>query len=330
MKQVKVKIMTMVLVTILVALILQVNVFAAETEIQVVKMENEDYIIYVKDLANTEFKFAIANKENAEEGDLNYIKSTSDGEGNQVALIEKTKIAENENYYIYIMEKDKEVSKVNKVDFSQAFDTNKMKEVETTTNRIKTELLTDLEKRNEEVNGIKYTETVGGLKIVDEDTAEYFYERTKLPKEKYSELRELADKLNKEYEEKEMYSKIEFAKEFYTLYHELIDQAQWTEVENNEIKQPIEAQKDEQYIVFIKKEAQNGAITYDAKFMTSYREDEEEKIPGRIETKVTQETTKLPITGDSIALFVILAVVVIALILIFVRMKKLQDKERKQ
>lgn len=329
MKQLKVKVMAMVLAMILVALIVPVNVFAAETEMQVVKMENEDYIIYVKDLANTEFKFAITKEKNAVEGDLNYIKSKPDEEGNQVALIEKAKVEEGGDYYIYI-KKDTETPKMNQVDFSQAFDTTKMKEVETTTNRIKTELLTNLEKRNEEVNGIKYTETVGGLKIVDEDTAEYFYERTKLPKEKYSELRELAEKLNKEYKEKEMYSKIEFAKEFYTLYHELIDQAQWTEVENNEIKQPIEAQKDEQYIVFIKKEAQNGEITYDAKFMTSYREDEEEKIPGRIETKVTQETTKLPITGDSIALFVILAVVVIALILIFVRMKKLQDKERKQ
>jgi len=38
---------------------------------------------------------------------------------------------------------------------------------------------------------------------------------------------------------------------------------------------------------------------------------------------------KLPITGDSIILFAILAVIVLALILIFVRMKKLQNKEEK-
>ena len=63
--------------------------------------------------------------------------------------------------------------------------------------------------------------------------------------------------------------------------------------------------------------------------MTSYREDEEEKIPGKTETKIVQETAKLPITGDSIILFAILAVIVLALILIFVRMKKLQNKEEK-
>lgn len=327
MKQLKVKIMAMVLVAILVTLIVPVNIFAAETnQMQVVKMENEDYIIYVKDLANTEFKFAIAREEST---DLDYIKSKPDGEGNQVAVVEKAKVAEGGNYYIYIKKTDAEPATVNSVDFTQAFDTKKMQEVETTTNRIKTELLTNLEKRNEEVNGIKYTETVGGLKIIEEENATYSYERVQLPKEGYSELKELANKLNDEYESKDMYAKIEFAKEFYDLYHELINQAQWEEVENKEIRQPIEAQKGDQYVVLLKKEAQNGETTYDAKFMTSYREDEEEKIPGRTENRVTQETTKLPITGDSIVLFVILAVVVIALILIFVRMKKLQNKERK-
>ena len=48
------------------------------------------------------------------------------------------------------------------------------------------------------------------------------------------------------------------------------------------------------------------------------------------ETVVVQETAKLPVTGDSIVLFVILAVIVLALILVFVRMKKLEKKESKQ
>ena len=47
------------------------------------------------------------------------------------------------------------------------------------------------------------------------------------------------------------------------------------------------------------------------------------------ETRTVQETARLPITGDSIVLFVALAVVVIALIIVFVRMKKLNKKEDK-
>lgn len=273
--------------------------------------------------------YKISAKADASEADLNYINSVVDGEGNQVALIQKEDVS-NATNYIYI--KTDAETRMNKVDFSQksqVFEKAKMEEVENTTNRIKTELLTNLEERNEEVNGIKYTETVGGLKIVEEENATYFYESVRLPAEKYSELKELADKLNHEYESKDMYSKIEFAKEFYNQYQELIGQAKWEVVENKEIRQPLEAQKDDQYVVLLKKVAEDGTETYDAKFMISYREDEEEKIPGKIETRVVQETTKLPITGDSIILFVILAIIILALILVFVRMKKLQNKESK-
>lgn len=330
MKGLQIKFMTAVLIVILVALTIPVNVFAAEADMQVVKTEDNNYIIYVKDLANTEFKFAIATREDATEAELDYINSVTDGEGNQVALLEHTKVNSGTNY-IYI--KTDEGTTINAVDFSetstQVFDIAKMQTVETTTNRIRTELLTNLEERNEVIDGVQYTETVGGLKIVDEENVTYFYESVKLPAEKYSELKELADKLNSEYESKDMYSKIEFAKEFYNLYEELINQATWEAVDNMVIRQPINAQKDDQYVVLLKKVTEDGTETYDAKFMISYREDEEEKIPESTETKVVQETTKLPITGDSIVLFVILAVIVLALILVFVRMKKLQSKESK-
>lgn len=330
MKGLQVKFMTAVLIVILVALTIPVNVFAAEANIQVVKAEDNNYIIYVENLANTEFKFAIATREDATEAELDYINSVTDGEGNQVALIEKTRVNSGTNY-IYI--KTDDGTTINAVDFSetstQVFDIAKMQTVETTTNRIRTELLTNLEERNEVIDGVQYTETVGGLKIVDEENVTYFYESVKLPAEKYSELKELADKLNSEYESKDMYSKIEFAKEFYNLYEELINQATWEAVDNMVIRQPINAQKDDQYVVLLKKVTEDGTETYDAKFMISYREDEEEKIPESTETKVVQETTKLPITGDSIVLFVILAVIVLALILVFVRMKKLQSKESK-
>ena len=104
----------------------------------------------------------------------------------------------------------------------------------------------------------------------------------------------------------------------------------WAEVENMIIRQPIEAQKDEKYVVLMKKVAKNETeteTTYDVKFLVSYREQEEEKIPGRTETIIVQETAKLPITGDSVVLFVILGVIVVALIIVFIRMKKLKEKE---
>ena len=331
MRGLKVKIMTMVLIVAMIALIIPLNVFAAEAEVQVVKTD-KGYIIYAKGLADSKFQYAITSEKGAEEVDLNYINSVEDEDNNQVMLIESEKIAQGTNYiHTKVNEDGKEVKTVNEINFeNQSFNTEKMEIVENTTKRIKTELKTNLEKINEVRDGMQYTETIGGLQIVDDENATYYYERTKLPADQYSKLQELANELNIGYEEKDMYSKIEYANEFYNLYNALIENAKWEPVEKDlTIKQPIEAQKGEQYVVLLKKVAQDGTETYDAKFMTSYREDEEEKIPGKTETKVVQETAKLPITGDSIILFAILAVIVLALILIFVRMKKLQNKEEK-
>lgn len=331
MKRFKIKIMTMALLVVMIALIIPVNAFAAQAEMQVVEAD-KDYIIYIKGLADSKFQYAITSEKGAEEVDLNYINSVEDEDNNQVILIESDKIAQGANYiHTKVKDGDKEVKTVNEINFeNQTFDREKMEIVENTTKRIKTELKTNLEKVNEVRDGMQYTETIGGLQIVDDENATYYYERTKLPADQYSKLQELANELNVGYEDKDMYSKIEYASEFYNLYNSLIEKAKWEPVEKDlTIKQPIEAQKGEQYVVLLKKVAQDGTETYDAKFMTSYREDEEEKIPGKTETKIVQETAKLPITGDSIILFAILAVIVLALILIFVRMKKLQNKEEK-
>lgn len=328
MEKLKFKIVAILLVVILSLLIIPANVFAAEAQMQVVKSESGDYIIYVKEMADKQFQFAISTNSNASDSELHYINSVEDGEGNQVALVEKSKVTDGTNY-IYV-KVDSEIT-TNAIDFSEnsqdVFDVAKMQKVESTTNRIETELETKLEERNEEVDGIQYTETVGGLKITDSQDATYYYQRVKLPAEKFSRLQELADILNsEEYMNKDMYSKIEFAKQFYNLYEELINNAEWTEVENMQIRQPIEAQKDDRYIVLLKKVSTDGTQTDDAKFLISYREDEEAKIPGKTETRVVQETAKLPITGDSIILFIVLAVIVIAVIIVFIRIKKLQNK----
>ena len=93
--------------------------------------------------------------------------------------------------------------------------------------------------------------------------------------------------------------------------------------------QPDDAQKGEQYVVYLKEVNGNQEEITDVRIMTSYREYEEEKIPGRTETKIVKETAKLPITGESIILFVILAAILFVAIIVFVRMKKLQNKEEK-
>lgn len=323
MKKTTSTIVAIILITSFILLIMPTKIFATNENIQVVKT-NEDYIIYVKNMADREFKFATADEKlNPESIELNYINSVKDEEGNNVALLEK------QAKYLYIKEGTN--ASVIELSFNEKdiITQSEIEEVEKTTNRIKTELLIGLEQRNEEVDGVKYTETVGGIKIDDDTDANYEYVSVKLPAEKYSTLQEYVNTLNNEYENKDMYSKIEFAKQFNKLYNELIQDTTtkkaWIKVENMQIKQPIDAQENDRYVVLIKKE-KDGKEEYDAKFLLSYRADKEESIPGRTETKVVKETAKLPVTGENLILFVILAIIVIALIFVFVRMKKIQKK----
>lgn len=331
MKKFELKLTGVVIALIIIALLIPTKVLGANEELQIVKTE-QDYIIYVKKLAKTEFDFAISDKDNATEMELNYINSVEDEEGNQVAFVTQTKynneLSTNAHNYLYI--KTTEGVEIKEINFDDAFDKAKMEEVETTTKRIETEVVTDIIEKDEEVEGVKVKITVGGLKITDTDKATYYYASTKLPAEKYSELMELAEKINSNYNTMDMYERIEKAKQFYNLYNELKELQNWVEVENMTVMQPNDAQKGEQYVVYLKKLGEDGNETIDVKLMTSYREDEEEKIPGKTETRVVKETAKLPITGDSIILFVVLAAIVIIAIIVFIRMKKLQNKENKK
>ena len=331
MKKFELKLTGVVIALIIIALLIPTKVLGANEEQQIVKTE-QDYIIYVKDLAKTEFDFAISDKDNATEMELNYINSVEDEEGNQVAFVTQTKynneLSTNAHNYLYI--KTTEGVEIKEINFDDAFDKAKMEEVETTTKRMETEVVTDIIEKDEEVEGVKVKVTVGGLKIIDTDQATYYYASTKLPAEKYTELMELAEQINSSYNEMDMYERIKTAKQFYNLYNELKGLQNWLEVENMTIMQPNDAQKGEQYVVYLKKLDEDGNETIDVKLMTSYREDEEEKIPGKTETRVVKETAKLPITGDSIILFVVLAAIVIIAIIVFIRMKKLQNKENKK
>lgn len=330
MRKVQKKLAGIIIAIIMITFVMPLHVLATNEGLQIVKTDNEDYIIYVKDLQKTSFEFAVAQSPDTKELDINYIKSLEDDGGNQVVFVSKEKYEEisQKDNYLFIRKNGEVIVKGERLDFAEAFSKDQIQRVESTTKRIETELVTDIIEKDEEVNGVKIKITVGGLKIVAKENAKYFYAITKLPTEQYDTLKQLADKINKDYEEIDMYSKIELTKQFSDIYEKLAEKQEWQEVENLTIMQPNDAQKGEQYIVYLKEIDENQNEIIDMKLMTSYREDEEEKIPGRTETKVVKETSKLPITGDSIILFVILGVILFVAILVFIRMKKLQNEKK--
>lgn len=329
MKSFKAKLTILLIAMLVITMLVPFSSVAAANEgVQLIQTTDGNIVVYVDGLEKEAFDYALSDNGSATEMDLNYINSVQDDEGNQVALIAPEDLAE----YLYIRKNDNNdtVTTVQlDVDVDNMFTQEKMALVENTTKRISTEVLTDLEERNETVDGVTYVEKVGGLKITDDQNATYSYQMFDLADERYSELQNLANELNSDYESKTMYSRIEFANRFYNLYTELMGEVDWQPVENMEIKQPIDAEEGEQYIVMLRKVSED-ATTYDAKFMTSFEGEAFETIqPGYTYTQATQETSKLPITGDSIVLFVVLAALVIIAIVVFIRMKKLNKKADK-
>ena len=89
MKKISSKIVAIILITVFAVLIIPTKGFASNENIQIVKT-NEDYIIYVKDMANKEFKFAVSNEKlNSDSMDLKFINSVKDGAENNVALLKE-------------------------------------------------------------------------------------------------------------------------------------------------------------------------------------------------------------------------------------------------
>lgn len=330
MKSLKAKLVALLIVMLLLTMLAPFSrVLAVNEGIQLIQTTNGNIVVYVDGLEKEAFDYALSSEADATQMDLNYINSVQDDEDNQVALITPENLAE----YLYIRREDGTVTTI-QLNTANIFTQEKMNEVENTTKRISTEEVENLSSRQEVIDGITYTYTVGGLKITDDQNATYSYVMVKLPDNNgYSELQNLADELNSNYGSKTMYLKIEFANRFSNQYNTLINEANtensWKAVENMQIVQPEDYTESEKYVVLLKKVAEDGTTTYDAKFMTTYNEQKEEVIPASTQEIETQETSKLPITGDSIVLFVLLAALVIIAIVVFIRMKKLNKKADK-
>ncbi len=335
MKNFKAKLTGAIVLFIMVMLVPMIVLAVTNENVQIIsntdEQGNKEYIVYIQDLMGTNFAYAVSNIDNAQEQDLNFI-TAKDTEGNYVAQI-KANAVTGESTYLYVNYNQDGQEKTEKIalDLSKALDKTDMEYVENTTKRIGTKEVEKLVEVNEEIDGVQTTLTVGGLQITDTDNATYTYQLTKVTENSpESRLFTLANQLLNEesYNAENMYSKIQLTSEFYTLYNQLIENATWTAVENNEIRQPNDADDGTQYVVLIRKTAEDGTITTDAKLMVSDLTPYERRENVE-ETRTVQETAKLPITGDSIILFVALAMIVIALIIVFARIKKLNKKEDK-
>lgn len=325
--------------------VMPIVVFATNEDISIVETINnnkQEYTIYIKGISTQNFKYAFTNLENANpEGmDLSYINSSPDLGGNQAAFLNATTYEnlsrDDKAIYMWAKVKNSEgneefILKNIQLDVNKALAEKDLDQVETLTKRINVEIAQNQDDattvRNEKVDGVDEVANVGYVKIADDKKATYYYEMVKLPgTERYNQLKTLVDQLNGEYNKKDMYGKVQTALEFNEVFEAVTNQAKWEKVKEMTIRQPEESEKDEQYVVLLKKVAKvegKEETTLDVQFLTA----DDNYVPNvEIEKVVTQETTKLPITYDSIALFVILGIVVLLIIVVAIRMKKLSKK----
>ena len=340
MNKLSIKLLSVLAIILFVALI-PIAVFATNDNLSVVSTTITDaegntkteYIIYIKDYTDKKFKYALSNNANTEVMDLVYINSITDLGENQVAFIDADTYEKLSNQAIYMWAKDENENLILKgiqLDLTKSISKEKIDSVESITKRISVEIADTEEAaektepiREEDVNGVKEIAKVGYIKITDSKDATYYYQRVKTSDStEFDTLMKLAEQINNEYNNLDMYQKVQTAEEFYNLYSKLVQEAKWQEVENMTINQPEQSTKDDKYVVLLKKVDGEQEVV-DVQFLTAY---EDYKPNVVIEEKVTQETTRLPITYDSIALIIILAIIVIALIIVFVRMKKVSKK----
>ena len=239
MNQISTKLLTTIAIFLFVAII-PIAVFAANENVSVVsEINNEskiEYIIYIKDYTDQNFKYAFTTNANPEEMDLSYINSISDLGENQVAFLDIATYEElsEQSSTIYMWAKDESENLILngiQLDLNQALSEEEIDNVETLTKRIEVKIAETQEDattvRNENIDGVDEVANVGYVEILDDDKkATYYYERTKLPDaEKYNQLMVLAEKINNEYDEMDMYEKVQFGTEFNELYSKVINEA---------------------------------------------------------------------------------------------------------
>ena len=124
MKSLKAKLVVLLITMLLFTMLVPFSRVAAANEgVQLIQTDN-GVVIYVERLEKTEFDYALSDKADATEMELNYINSVTDDEGNQVALITTEDFTETENN-LYIRTNDEEAKHI-ELDFNNMFTQDKM------------------------------------------------------------------------------------------------------------------------------------------------------------------------------------------------------------
>jgi len=316
------KIVAILLLAFSLVAINQMAVHAQEkTKVSLLKTSEESYIIYVEDTINTEFLFCYS--ENTEEpANLTFSASGLDSNESNVAYMDKNLAQSFENGKAHMWVKVEEELTNYEIDLSQAVTSEEILFVNSTTKRI--DVSTEgTEKTNQEIDGVKISHSQGKV-TVTEKGEDFSYYMEKVENEETTNFVELANQII-DSTELSNYERVKLVREFKDTYTNRFEKIEnWEALaENKEILQPQESKKGEIYLVWLRN---NETQENDVQILVC---DDHQDIEVEEEKKViVYETTKLPVTYDSIiTLIIILGIVLVVIIALVIVKKKLNKKE---
>ena len=315
MKHLKLKLMVAIIVLFLL-LISSTSIFASNEQIQILQKSDKEYMLYLENHLADSFEFAFSNDKNANKELLMYKNAatdTAEADANYIAYVDEELF---NSYYLttetYIWARTMEGTYFVEgilVDLTDSVTDADVELANTITKRIDVDTTQTFDKPAEMIDGVKQTKTVGNAIVLEEGNT--YYQLAKVTENSdYSRFMKIAEQIANSKVEKNFYAELEVAKEFANLYKKLVpdeNNTGWIPVKDNEILQPEEAKQDEQYILWLKNE--NNKITLDAQFLTCFEDYKPEVISEKV-------VTKLPVTADDPTLFIILAVLVVAFVVV--------------
>lgn len=291
--------------------VLQTKSSATNSDIMIIKQDNNNYIIYIGSLLNQNFDFAFADSKDEE--DLNYINAGTDNQGNYIAYVNQDlneKFFNSEETFLWVRTKDKQT----------IVDGEKI-----TLNDAKTIEELNQNKNITKVIIIQSNEQEGKIKINGQEGKTYFYQfSTVNSSEDNTKLQTLVNNIINFDENTNIYQKLTTNNELNQTYNKLIsnlNNESWVKAENLEITEPYGATENQQYILWLKDS--DGNI--DIQFLTAH----ERTVTTVTERAEVQEVlSALPYTYDETTiLWISLGIVVIAIISVLI-FKKTNKKTK--
>lgn len=294
-------ILTILLLAIILLNVLQIGSFAVDSDIMIIKENDDKYLIYVNAITDESFSFAFSNTK--EETDLHFIKSVTDNEGNNIAYIDNGLKNEffNSKTYMWIKTADDKMV---------------IEEKEITLEGTKTVAqLNQLDGLTKSIT-VQSTAEDKKIRINGEEGKTYFYQFAMDASEKeYDRLLTLVNEVSQYDENTNICTKLQAYNELYNLYNSLVanlNDEEWVEAQNLEITKPYDAKEGNKYVLWLRDS--DGKL--DVQFLTAY---EKEVTTVTEKAKVEHVASALPYTYDeATVLFIALGAVLVAIFAILV------------